>query len=328
MRAGRLLSILILLQLRVRLTADELAEEFEVSARTIYRDIEELSAAGVPIYGDRGPGGGFQLVDGYRTRLTGLAADEAEAVFLIGMPGAADALGLGAAAVSAGRKLLASLPPSMTEGAGRLGARFHLDPIDWYRAAAPVDHLPAMARAVLDARVVQMTYESWTGVRESRVEPLGLVLKAGAWYVVARGGGTARIYKIANIRAMAVDDLTFDRPDGFDLAAYWTAELQRFEASLRPALAVVRASPTGRDRVARLGAYAARAVQEAEPPDADGWARLRLPIEHLDQAALLLLGLGSEVEVLEPHPLRDRVRELARSVAQRHDCSREEPQTP
>lgn len=318
MRAGRLLSILILLQLRVRLTAEALAEEFEVSVRTIYRDIEELSAAGVPIYGDRGPGGGFQLVDGYRTRLTGLAADEAEAVFMIGMPETADALGLGAAATSAGRKLLAALPPALTEGAGRLGARFHLDPIDWYRAAAPAEHLPAVARAVLDGHLLHMTYESWTGTRASSVAPLGLVLKAGAWYMVARGGDVARIYKVANIRALTVTDTVVERPADFDLPSYWRAELERFEAALRPATALVRASAAGRDRLARLGAYAARAAQAAEAPDAEGWAVVRLPIEQVDQAALVVLGLGPEAEVLDPIELRDRVRVLAAAVARRH----------
>ena len=316
MRAGRLLSILILLQLRVRLTAQELAEEFEVSVRTIYRDIEELGAAGVPIYGDRGPGGGFQLLDGYRTRLTGMVASEAEAVFMIGMPGTAEALGLGAAATSAGRKVLASLPPALTEGAGRLSERFHLDPVDWYREAEPVEHLPAVARAVLDQRVVQITYESWTGVKASTVDPLGLVLKAGAWYVAARGGEAVRIYKVSNIRTLAVDGATFERPVDFDLPGYWRTETRRFEASLRPGTALLRASQMGVTRVSHLGAFAARAVKDAGAPDDDGWASFRLPIESIDHAALMLLGIGPEVEVLEPLALRERVREFAAGVAQ------------
>src|SRR5262245_58137330 len=184
-----------LLQLRIRLTALELAEECGVSVRTIYRDIQELSAAGIPIYADRGPGGGFQLLDGYRTRLTGLASHEAEAVFMIGMPDAAAALGLGPAAASAGRKARASLLPALSQGAGRLGARFHLDPSDWYRAAAPLPHLPALARAVLDQRVVEVRYNSWKGTRNWTLSPLGLVLKAGSWYLVARGKDAVRTFK-------------------------------------------------------------------------------------------------------------------------------------
>jgi predicted DNA-binding transcriptional regulator YafY len=148
------MSILILLQLRTRLTAESLAEEFEVSVRTIYRDIDELSAAGIPVQSDRGPNGGFKLMSGYQTKLTGLASSEAEAVFMIGMPEAAAELGMGTAATEAGRKLLASLPPALSADAGRIGTRFHLDPIDWYQRAEPVPHLPALARAVLDQQLV------------------------------------------------------------------------------------------------------------------------------------------------------------------------------
>ena len=176
MRAGRLLSILLLLQTRVRLTAEELAGEFSVSVRTIYRDIDELGAAGVPVFADRGPGGGFQLVAGYRTTLTGLGADEAEALLVAGVPGAADALGLGAAAGRAALKLLAALPSGPSASAGRLGARVHFDPVEWYHAAEPVPFLPLVARAVLDDRLLLMTYESWTGVRTHRVVPLGVVV--------------------------------------------------------------------------------------------------------------------------------------------------------
>jgi len=317
MRASRLLSILILLQLRVRLTAQELAEEFEVSIRTIYRDIEELGAAGIPIYADRGPGGGFQLVDGYRTRLTGLASEEAEAVFMIGLPSAATALGLGPAAESAGRKLLAALPAALSEGAGRMGARFHVDPVDWYRAAEPVEQLPALTRAVLDQRVVAMTYRSWTGTKSWRVEPLGLVLKASAWYLMARAGETVRIFRVSNVLEQTIEAERFERPADFDLRGHWIAETARFEAELRPSSALLRVSSTGRDRLSRLGAYAERAVREAEPADASGWARLRLPIENIEQAALALLGIGPELDVLEPPELRQRVRELARQVAAR-----------
>ena len=147
MRASRLLSMLILLQLRGRLTADVLAAEFEVSLRTIYRDIDHLSAAGIPVYADRGPGGGFRLLEGYRTKLTGLTAMEAEALALAGLPGPAADLGLGAA-LGAGRlKLLAAMPAGMREGAGRIGERFHLDPLELVppgrRAATSHGHRPS-----------------------------------------------------------------------------------------------------------------------------------------------------------------------------------------
>ncbi len=314
MRASRLLSILMLLQLRERLTAEALAAEFEVSVRTIYRDIDKLAEAGVPVYADRGPGGGFRLVDGYRTRLTGLASDEAEALFMIGLPGPAAALGMGPAASNAGRKMLAALPRASGDTAGRMGARFHLDPVDWYRDDAPLRQLPAIARAVLDQTVLAMTYDSWRGVRERVVEPLGLVLKAGAWYLVARSDGVARIYKVANILRFEVRETTFERPPEFDLGAWWSAETARFEAGLRSGVAELRATATGLKRLAQIGAYAQRAAQVADAADADGWSRLSLPIETIDHAALTLLGIGPEIVVLAPDALRGRLRELAAEV--------------
>lgn len=317
MRASRLLSILMLLQLRERLTAEALAAEFEVSVRTIYRDIDRLAEAGVPVYADRGPGGGFRLVDGYRTRLTGLASDEAEAMFMIGLPGPAAALGMGPAASNAGRKMLAALPRASGDVAGRMGARFHLDPVDWYRDDAPLRQLPAIARAVLDQTPLAMTYDSWRGVRERVVEPLGLVLKAGAWYLVARSDGVARIYKVANILQHAVRDARFERPADFDLAAWWSAETARFEAGLRPGIAQLRATALGLKRLAQLGAFAQRAVTAAGAPDDDGWSHVALPIETIDHAALTLLGIGPEIIVLEPEALRDRLRALADDVVRR-----------
>ena len=317
MRASRLLSILILLQLRVRLTAETLAGEFEVSVRTIYRDIDALSAAGIPVYGDRGPGGGFQLLDGYRTRLTGLAAGEAEAIPVIGLPGAAAALGLGAAAARARGKVLAALPAAGSEEAGRMAARFHVDTLDWYRADEPVRHLPALARAVLDRRPVAMRYDSWTGVRDWRIEPLGLVLKAGAWYLAALGRGKVRTFRVSNILEQTIGEGSFERPAGFDLPAYWSASLARFEAQLRPGAASLRASPVGLKRLAELGAYAAKAVAQVGPPEADGWSRLAFPVEAVERAALTLLGIGPEVEVLEPAGLGETVRALAAEIAAR-----------
>jgi len=314
MRASRLLSILMLLQLRDRLTAEALAAEFEVSVRTIYRDIDKLAEAGVPVYADRGPGGGFRLIDGYRTRLTGLAADEVEAMFMIGLPGPAAALGIGPAASNAGRKMLAALPRSSGDVAGRMGARFHLDPVEWYRDDEPLQQLPAIARAVLDQTALAMTYDSWRGVRERVVEPLGLVLKAGAWYLVARSDSVARIYKVANILQYEVRDTHFERPPDFDLAAWWSAETARFEAGLRTGTAQLRATATGLKRLSQLGAYAQRAVKAAGAVDDRGWSSLSLPIETIVHAALTLLGIGPEVVVLAPDTLRLRLRELADDV--------------
>lgn len=313
MRSSRLLSLLILLQLRTRLTAEALAQEFAVSVRTIYRDIEALGTAGVPVRAERGPGGGFALVEGYRTRLTGLAADEAQAMLMIGLPEPAAALGLGAAASRARGKLLAALPRSGSSEALRLGARFHLDPLDWYRTAEPVDQLPALTRAVLEQRAVTMRYDSWRGSRDWRVEPLGLVLKAGSWYLVARGGGKVRTFKVVAITTPLVLDEAFERPQDFDLPTYWSESLARFEQQLRRERACLLLTPEGCRRLAELGAYAQQALAAAQASAAG--LRVELPVESVEQAARLVLGLAGEARVLEPPALRTRVRELALRIA-------------
>lgn len=317
MRASRLLSILILLQLRVRLTAEALAQEFEVSVRTIYRDIDALSAAGVPVYGDRGPGGGFALLDGYRTRLTGLASDEAEAMLMIGMPGPAAALGLGSAANRARGKLMAALGEGGGRAADRIAGLFHIDPVDWYRSAEPATFLPAIARAVIDQRRLAMRYESWKGERERVVDPIGVVQKGSSWYLVGRVGADFRTYRIAAIQALQVLEETFERPSGFDLARHWAEQLRRFEQDLRQRRATVRANALGCKRIAELGAYGAQAVKDAGAPDANGWSQFGFPYENEEQGARILLGIGPDVEVLAPEELRATMREMVERIAQR-----------
>lgn len=318
MRASRLLSILILLQLRGRLTAADLAAEFEVSERTIYRDVDALSAAGVPVYGDRGPGGGFQLLGGYRTQLTGLSAGEAEATAMIGLPGPAAELGIGAAASAARNKLLVALPGGGGALADRMAARFHLDPVDWYRAGDALPHLPMIARAVLDQHPLSMRYESWQGVRDWTVEPLGLVLKAGIWYLAARGGGKIRVFRMSNIQTLMVDVAPFEWPVDFHLATWWQAEQARFEAELFATVAAVRASPDGCSRLAAQSPRGAEAVAGAGPPGADGWRDMTMRIEDSDHGARDMLALGAEVEVIAPASFRRRIAMLAGQIAGRH----------
>jgi predicted DNA-binding transcriptional regulator YafY len=318
MRANRLLSILLLLQSRGRLTAQALAAEFEVSVRTVYRDIDELSAAGVPVYADRGPGGGFALLDGYRTRLTGMTAGEAETLLLAGLPGPAADLGLAEPLAAARLKLLAAVSQAAGEGAARVGDRFHLDPVDWYRRAEPPLHLPAIARAVWGQRRLVIRYESWSATVRRTVDPLGLVLKAGAWYLMARIGDGIRTYKVAKVLDLDVLPDGFDYPAGFDLAAQWQESLQRFAKELRRAEAVLRVSPEALPLLDRLGADAAEAVQRAEP-DAEGWRRATVPIEGVGHAARLLLGFTDTIEVLDPPELRQALAEGARRVTKLYD---------
>jgi predicted DNA-binding transcriptional regulator YafY len=314
MRASRLLSILILLQLRGRLTAEALAAEFEVSLRTIYRDIDQLSAAGIPVYGDRGPGGGFELLEGYRTKLTGLTAREAEAMFLAGLPGPAADLGLGEDLPTARLKLLAAMPPGIGAGASRVGERFHLDPAEWFRRRRVPPHLAPVAEAVWNERRLRLRYESWSATVQRVVEPLGLVLKAGEWYLVADAGTGRRTYRIAKVLELELLEERFQRPAGFDLAAHWQTELRRFEASLRRGEAVLRVSGAALSGLSRLGDDMAEAILAAAP-DSAGWRQATVPIESIERTASLLLGFGRDIEVVSPVALRRKLAEQAGEVA-------------
>jgi predicted DNA-binding transcriptional regulator YafY len=314
MRASRLVSILLLLQARGRMTAAQLAAELEVSVRTVYRDVESLHEAGIPMYGDAGHRGGYQLLDGYRTRLTGLNADEAQALFLSGVPRAAAELGLGPMLAAAQLKLLAALPPGLGEQVGRVQARFHLDAPGWYGQADEVPLLPVVANAVWASRALQVRYRRWkepTDV-DRRLEPYGLVLKAGRWYLVAAPG--PRAYRVDQILDLRVLDEEFGVPEGFELARYWQAYLADFRAHLHRADAVVRLAPGAAARATA----AVRAAAEAGVSEPGGWIRAVVPIESVEQACREFLALGPDIEVLEPAALRARIATTARATAARY----------
>jgi predicted DNA-binding transcriptional regulator YafY len=319
MRASRLLSILMLLQTRGRMTAQALAEEFEVSVRTIYRDIDELSAADVPVYADRGPNGGFELLDGYRTRLTGLSPAEAATLFLAGLPGPAAELGLADLLTTAQLKLTAALPEGARATANRVAARFHLDPVGWFRSADDARLLPTIANAVWNETRLAIRYQRQTGVVSRNVQPLGLVLKGGVWYLVARAGEQARTYRVANIVELSVSDQHFERPKDFDLVRFWTTASRAYEVGLYRGTAVLRVSPRALTQFELLGSAVAQAAAEtASPPDADGWVRVVIPIEGVDQAAAELMRLGTDAEVLEPPEVRRRIAEMALDLTRRY----------
>ncbi|WP_369173790.1 helix-turn-helix transcriptional regulator [Streptomyces sp. R28] len=311
MKSSRLVSILLLLQTRGRMTAAQLAGELEVSVRTVYRDVEALSAAGVPLYGDAGHAGGYRLLDGYRTRLTGLTADEAEALFLAGAPGPAAQLGLGSVLAAAQLKVRAALPRELRVHADRISGRFHLDAPGWYADADETPHLPAVADAVWNSRVLDVLYRRWrepTDV-ERRLEPYGLVLKAGRWYVVAGPG--PRTYRVDQILRLAATDEEFIRPDDFGLAAYWAVYQRDFHDRLHRGEAVVRLAP---------GVTLDRAADHRT--ETDGWTRVTVPIESVDHAHAEFLRLGTGIEVLEPPELRDKIARTVAELAERYGNSR------
>jgi predicted DNA-binding transcriptional regulator YafY len=322
-RASRLLSALLLLQARGRMTAQELADELEVSVRTVYRDVESLSAAGVPVYADRGPAGGYRLLDGYRTRLTGLTAAEAESLFLAGMPTQAAELGLGEVLAAAQLKLMAALPSALRDRAGAIRERFLLDAPGWFREQQAPPLLAAVADAVWEQRRLAVRYTRWDRSEVDReLAPLGLVLKNGTWYLVAADVGTAaadpRTYRISRILSVDVRE-PFRRPPDFDLGAYWASTAERVETRLWRSTATVRLSPHGRRMAFLLGPVVNRALADLDPePDEDGWTTVTLPIETHRHALHSFLQLGADLEVLEPVELRTMFAQAAAALVKRY----------
>lgn len=310
MRAARLIRMVLLLQSRPAMTAAELAQELDVSERTVTRDAQALSEAGVPVYAERGRAGGYRLVGGYRTGLTGLARNEAEALFLSGLPSALREMGLEGAGSAARLKVSAALLPSLRDASTGVSRRFHLDAPGWYREPATPELLPAVAEAVWDDRRVLARYRS--PGRETEVErelsPYGLVLKAGVWYLCARAADDFRVYRIDRFTAVTVSDTRFVRDEGFDLPGFWDERAAQFARSILRAEVTLRLSeaaaawlPNAVDRVAALGA-----LEAAGPAGPDGWVTVTLPVESLDVAYGQLLALGPELEVLAPAGLRSR----------------------
>jgi predicted DNA-binding transcriptional regulator YafY len=318
MRASRLVSIILLLQARGRMTAEQLAGELEVSVRTIYRDVGSLHAAGIPLYGEAGLAGGYQLLAGYRTRLTGMTAAEAEALALAGMPGPAAELGLGGVLAAAQLKLDAALPAEMRARAALVRERFHLDTPGWYYDGDSVPHLTAIADTVWKQQRIEIRYRRWRAPTDVTrcLDPHGIVLKAGKWYLVARGHGGMRTYRVNQILDLAVLAGQFERAEDFDLARYWAAGITEFRAGLHQGEATIRLSPAGQDRVAELyNADTVRAARAtASPPDHDGWVSAVVPIESIENARSEFLRLGADVEIIEPAALRAQISAVVRSM--------------
>ncbi|MFI9624369.1 helix-turn-helix transcriptional regulator [Streptomyces sp. NPDC052042] len=323
MRAARLIKMVLLLQGHPAMTAAELARELEVSERTVTRDAQALSEAGVPVYADRGRAGGYRLVGGYRTRLTGLARDEAEALFLSGLPSALREMGLEDAASAARLKVSAALLPSLRDAPDSAARRFHLDAPGWFREPETPELLSDVAQAVWDDRIVRARYRR-SGHDEDverELAPYGLVLKAGVWYLCARVARDFRVYRIDRFSAVSVSDERFARDEGFDLPGFWEERSAQFARSLLREEVTVRLSEEGARRLPHMMDRSAvrEALETAGPPDARGWRTVTLPVESLEVAYSQLLSLGPESEVLEPAGLRVR---LAAAAKRQYDLYR------
>jgi predicted DNA-binding transcriptional regulator YafY len=292
-RADRLLSLLLILQAQGRVTAADLAEELEVSVRTIYRDMEALSAAGVPVYAESGPGGGCRLLPDHKSPLTGLTPDEAGALLLLGVPAPLRELGLG------------------LDGGPR-SALVHLDMPRWFHPTDQTPHLVPLAEAVQQSRRVELAYGD--GVRV--VDPLGLVNKAGTWYLVADTEPGVRVYRVGRIRGVVLNG-RFRRRRDFDLERFWATWSEDFISS-RPRISVtVRASPGAIHALPEVLGDAVRPlIDAAGEPDHDGWRVLTLTFEHALAAAYRLAGFGADIEVIRPAEVRERVLRTAAATVE------------
>lgn len=322
MRAARLIRMVLLLQARRSMTAAELAEELEVSERTVARDMLALSEAGVPVYADRGRAGGYRLIGGYRTRLTGLARTEAEALFLSGVPAALREMGLADAGSAARLKVSAALVPELADAEASVAQRFHLDAPGWWQEPETPPLLPVIAEAVWDDRRLTVRYRRRDGEVERELEPYGLVLKAGVWYVAARTSGGFRVYRVDRVAAAwpggpaAGTADRFTRDEDFDLPGFWAERAADFARSILRTEVTLRLSEAGARRLRHVtDRTAAAEALERGTRDASGRVTVTLPVEGLDVAFGQLLGLGPDCEVLSPAGLRARFREAAARTA-------------
>jgi predicted DNA-binding transcriptional regulator YafY len=301
------MAMLFVLQRRRSATAAELAAELEVSERTIYRDVAALVAAGVPLWTEGGHGGGIRLVEGWRTRLDGLTAHEAAAMLATAAPQLLSALGMGSALVAAQSKMLATLPADLGEHARRIAERVHLDAPGWFRTPAEPLHLATLAQAVWAQRRVRIGYRRGSGSVDRVVEPLGLVLKAGVWYLVAGVDGEIRTYRASRVGSAEATGEPFERPAGFDLPGWWAESAARFAATMLRATVRVRLTPRGLRALPNVTDTdaAIAAVAAAGPPDGEGRREVTLEVESVEVAAGQLVALAGEVEGLHPPRLRE-----------------------
>ena len=320
MRASRLVTLLFTLQRLRSATAAELARELEVSERTIYRDVAALSAAGVPLWTEPGRGGGIRMLEGWRTRLDGLTAQEAAAIFAVGAPQVLAELGMSAALAGAQAKLLATLPADLREHARAVAERFHLDAPGWFHTPQQVTQLATVAEAVWDQQRLRIGYRRSRDEVERTLDPLGLVLKAGTWYLAGGVDGTVRTYRVDRITTAEPTGERFERPRDFDLVEWWAEAAGRFESQMLRATVRLRVGPRGLKVLPHAVDHdaALRAIAHAGPPDAEGWRELELDVEGIGVAAGQLTALGGEVEALDPPELRAALAAAGAALAARN----------
>jgi predicted DNA-binding transcriptional regulator YafY len=326
MRADRLLSMLMLLQTRGRMTAGELAKELEVSERTVYRDINALSYSGVPVYAERGPGGGIAIIESYRSDLTGLNKDEVRALFMLSIPPALTELGLDQKLRAAMLKLSAALPATLRGDEQGVRQRIHIDPTPWEQkpAATSASFLHRVHQAVWEMQVLEIQYRPQFRPEMSpiisQINPYGLVSKAGDWHLVARRQDHLIVLAVSRFEAVEFLSEKFERPEDFDLGKFWGNWCQGMSDNRPRYPVVVRVSPEILPNLPYyFGGQIRAPISPAGQPDEIGWVTLEIQFEYHEQARWQLLRLGGWVEVLEPSALRYSIQDFAVQIQMRYD---------
>lgn len=318
MRADRLITILMYLQTEGRMTAAELARRLEVSERTIYRDMDALSASGVPIYADSGAGGGFSLPPDYRTKVDGLTAQEIHALFLNMSNRAFQQLGIGQSLRSALLKLLNALPGPNRQNADWIQNRVYLDTDAWYRFKEHVPYIQAAQQAIWEEKEVVMTYATQTdGEILMRLKPYGLVAKAGIWFIVGEAESQTQAYRLSRIRSFQILEDRFSRPEQFDLQSFWHGWVARFESERTRYSVVLEISQEGLPLLSQAIGEAAKQQAELQKSMVrSGWRRLTLSFANKEEALSRILALGLHAKVIQPMELRQSIRKHAADLLQ------------
>jgi predicted DNA-binding transcriptional regulator YafY len=312
MRADRLLSIILLLQTRGKMTARALAEELEVSRRTILRDINALSFSGVPVYSEGGHGGGIALAEEYRTTLTGLNTLEVQSLFVANNNEALRDVGLGDAGERLLLKLLAALPNAHHSTADHIRQRLMIDPTWWWHDASISPFWEEIQRAVYEDRMIKAQYENYDGdIAERTLAPYSLICKSSVWYLLAERDGELRTYRVNRFHSMQLLDGSFTRRPDFDLPAYWRAHTQNLENFSSGYHFTLRVHP---DRISFVKTLMpGRWEMDADAEDR-GWKIISLSMDSDLQAKMLIFGLSGFVEILEPCELKKAVAAQARDI--------------